>query len=108
MEAAVNKLTEAANKFTEKVNSADIADVLLVRRLNDQMTLFERAFSDPQGLPNRPFVRHIVFAPSSRDNYASDKFPGIVDAMFDIDNNPDSEKWNIVKKQLSVAIFTIQ
>ena len=52
--------------------------------------------------------RHIVFAPSSKDSYASDKFPGIVDAMFDIDNNPDPEKWNIVKKQLSIAVFTIQ
>ena len=52
--------------------------------------------------------RHIVFAPSSRDSYASDKFPGIVDAMYDIDYNTDPEKWNIVKKQLSIAIYTIQ
>ncbi|XP_022094263.1 putative N-acetylated-alpha-linked acidic dipeptidase [Acanthaster planci] len=108
MQSAVNNLTDAANKFRERVESADKTDVMLVRRLNDQLTLFERTFSDPQGLPDRPFVRHIVFAPSSRDNYASDKFPGIVDAMFDIDNNPDPEKWNIVKKQLSVAVFTIQ
>ncbi|XP_038053369.1 putative N-acetylated-alpha-linked acidic dipeptidase [Patiria miniata] len=108
MQSAVNNLTDAANKFKAKVESVDKTDVLMVRMLNDQMTLFERAFSDPQGLPDRPFVRHIVFAPSSRDNYASDKFPGIVDAMFDIENNPDPEKWNFVKKQLSIVIYTIQ
>ena len=52
--------------------------------------------------------RHIVFAPSSKDTYASDKFPGIVDAMFDIDNNPDPNKWELVKQQLAVATFTVQ
>ena len=31
--------------------------ILQVRMLNDQIHLFERAFSDPQGLPDRPFVR---------------------------------------------------
>ncbi|XP_033638801.1 putative N-acetylated-alpha-linked acidic dipeptidase isoform X1 [Asterias rubens] len=108
MQAAVNKLTEAANAFQLRVEEADKTDVLQVRMLNDQMHMFERAFIDVQGLPDRPFVRHIVFAPSSRDSYASDKFPGIVDSMFDIDNNPDPEKWELVKKQLSIAIFTIQ
>ncbi|XP_033635312.1 putative N-acetylated-alpha-linked acidic dipeptidase [Asterias rubens] len=108
MQDAVNELSEAANAFVRRVDAADRTDVLQVRMLNDQMHRFERAFVDPQGLPGRPFVRHIVFAPSSRDAYSNDKFPGIVDTMFDIDKNPDPEKWNHVKKQLSVAIFTIK
>ena len=49
-----------------------------------------------------------MFAPSSKNTYASDKFPGIVDAMFDIDNNPDPTKWELVKQQMAIAAFTVQ
>ena len=47
--------------------------------------------------------RHIVFAPSSHNVYASSKFPGIVDALF-----PDSPDWELVKQELSIALLTIQ
>jgi len=29
--------------------------------------------------------RHIIFAPSSHNKYAGESFPGIYDALFDID-----------------------
>ena len=54
------------------------------------------------------FHRHVLFAPSSKNVYASDKFAGLVDAMFDIDNNPDVNKWETVKQQLAAVIFAIQ
>ena len=30
---------------------------LEIRRINDQLSLFERSFLDPQGLPGRPYAR---------------------------------------------------
>uniref|UniRef100_A0A8C4DVD9 Glutamate carboxypeptidase 2 n=1 Tax=Dicentrarchus labrax TaxID=13489 RepID=A0A8C4DVD9_DICLA len=81
---------------------------LQVRIMNDQLMYLERAFIDPLGLPGRPFYRHVIFAPSSHNKYAGESFPGIYDALFDIQNSADPEKaWEEVKRQISIAAFTV-
>lgn len=53
--------------------------------------------------------RHIIFAPSRHNKYAGESFPGIYDAMFDIENKADPHSaWREVKKHISIAAFTIQ
>ncbi|ELW47073.1 Glutamate carboxypeptidase 2 [Tupaia chinensis] len=53
--------------------------------------------------------RHVIYAPSSHNKYAGESFPGIYDALFDIENKPDSSKaWREVKRQIAVAAFTVQ
>lgn len=53
--------------------------------------------------------RHIIFAPSSHNKYAGESFPGIYDAMFDIESKAaQQEAWEEVKRQISVAAFTVQ
>ena len=53
--------------------------------------------------------RHIVFAPSSNNYYAADAFPGIIDAMFRIDEDPDQKsRWEIVRQQMAVTTHAIQ
>jgi N-acetylated-alpha-linked acidic dipeptidase len=37
----------------------------------------ERALLDPQGLPNRPFFRHTIFAPGEYTGYAAVVIPGV-------------------------------
>ena len=55
------------------------------------------------------FCRHIVFAPSSKNHYAADAFPGIVDAMYRIDEAPDQDaRWDIVRQQMAVTTHAIQ
>uniref|UniRef100_A0A673HX30 Glutamate carboxypeptidase 2-like n=1 Tax=Sinocyclocheilus rhinocerous TaxID=307959 RepID=A0A673HX30_9TELE len=52
--------------------------------------------------------RHIIFAPSSHNKYAGESFPGIYDALFDIENAVDpQEAWDEVKRQISIAAFTV-
>ena len=41
----------------------------------------ERALLLVEGLPGRPWYKHIVYAPSAVDYYAGSAFPGIVDAL---------------------------
>ncbi|NWS40514.1 NALD2 dipeptidase, partial [Probosciger aterrimus] len=80
-----------------------------VRIMNDQLMLIERAFIDPLGLPGRKFYRHVIFAPSSHNKYAGESFPGIYDALFDIESKADQrEAWEEVKRQISIAAFTVQ
>uniref|UniRef100_A0A672TVZ5 Aminopeptidase NAALADL1 n=1 Tax=Strigops habroptila TaxID=2489341 RepID=A0A672TVZ5_STRHB len=107
--SAVKNFTEVAASFHERLQQIDSNNPLAVRSLNDQLMFLERAFIDPFGLPGRPFYRHIIFAPSSHNKYAGESFPGIYDAMFDIESKVDQhEAWEEVKKQISIAAFTVQ
>uniref|UniRef100_A0A3P9L1J4 Glutamate carboxypeptidase 2 n=1 Tax=Oryzias latipes TaxID=8090 RepID=A0A3P9L1J4_ORYLA len=106
--SAVQNFTVAARDFHERLKTLNRDDPLQVRLVNDQLMYLERAFIDPLGLPGRPFYRHVIFAPSSHNKYAGESFPGIYDALFDIQNSADPEKsWQEVKRQISIASFTV-
>ncbi|XP_019664131.1 glutamate carboxypeptidase 2 isoform X1 [Ailuropoda melanoleuca] len=107
--SAVKNFTEIASKFSERLQDLDKNNPILLRIMNDQLMFLERAFIDPLGLPDRPFYRHIIYAPSSHNKYAGESFPGIYDALFDIESKVDpSEAWGEVKRQISIAAFTVQ
>ncbi|XP_014405787.1 PREDICTED: putative N-acetylated-alpha-linked acidic dipeptidase isoform X3 [Myotis brandtii] len=107
--SAVKNFTEIASKFSERLQDLDKNNLMLLRIMNDQLMFLERAFIDPLGLPDRPFYRHVIFAPSSHNKYAGESFPGIYDALFDIESKVDPSKaWGEVKRQISVAAFTVQ
>lgn len=50
----------------------------------------------------------MIYAPSSRDLYTCDIFAGIIDAMYDIDNNEDPNRWEYVDEQLAVVTHAIE
>uniref|UniRef100_A0A8C2AAT8 Glutamate carboxypeptidase 2 n=1 Tax=Cyprinus carpio TaxID=7962 RepID=A0A8C2AAT8_CYPCA len=105
---AVENFTVMARDFHQRLDQLDTSNALAVRMVNDQLMYLERAFTDPLGLPGRPFYRHIIFAPSSHNKYAGESFPGIYDALFDIENAVDPQKaWDEVKRQISIAAFTV-
>nr|XP_012421898.1 PREDICTED: N-acetylated-alpha-linked acidic dipeptidase 2 isoform X2 [Odobenus rosmarus divergens] len=107
--SAVKNFSDAASDFHRRLTQVDLNNPIAVRIMNDQLMLLERAFIDPLGLPGRRFYRHIIFAPSSHNKYAGESFPGIYDAMFDIENKEDPHSaWTEVKKHISIAAFTIQ
>ncbi|XP_071288893.1 putative N-acetylated-alpha-linked acidic dipeptidase isoform X1 [Agelaius tricolor] len=107
--SAVKNFTEAAATFHERLQQINLNNLLAIRSLNDQLMFLERAFIDPLGLPGRPFYRHVIFAPSSHNKYTGESFPGIYDAMFDIESKADQrEAWEEVKRQISIAAFTVQ
>ncbi|XP_038285725.1 N-acetylated-alpha-linked acidic dipeptidase 2 isoform X2 [Canis lupus familiaris] len=107
--SAVKNFSDAASDFHRRLRQVDLNNPIAVRIMNDQLMLLERAFIDPLGLPGRRFYRHIIFAPSSHNKYAGESFPGIYDAMFDIENKDDPRSaWTEVKKHISIAAFTIQ
>ncbi|XP_068786627.1 N-acetylated-alpha-linked acidic dipeptidase 2 isoform X2 [Struthio camelus] len=107
--SAVMNFSKAAAEFHRRLEQADMNDPVAVRIMNDQLMFIERAFIDPLGLPGRKFYRHVIFAPSSHNKYAGESFPGIYDAMFDIESKADQRgAWEEVKRQISVAAFTVQ
>ncbi|XP_051635194.1 N-acetylated-alpha-linked acidic dipeptidase 2-like isoform X2 [Manacus candei] len=107
--SSVVNFSKAADEFHRRLEQVDKKDPVAVRIMNDQLMLIERAFIDPLGLPGRRFYRHVIFAPSSHNKYAGESFPGIYDAMFDIQSKADQhEAWEEVKRQISIAAFTVQ
>ncbi|XP_069739420.1 N-acetylated-alpha-linked acidic dipeptidase 2-like isoform X2 [Phaenicophaeus curvirostris] len=107
--SAVMNFSKAAVDFHRRLEQVDKKDPVAVRIMNDQLMLIERAFIDPLGLPGRKFYRHVIFAPSSHNKYAGESFPGIYDAMFDIESKTDQHgAWEEVKRQISIAAFTVQ
>ncbi|KAM5185899.1 putative N-acetylated-alpha-linked acidic dipeptidase [Callospermophilus lateralis] len=99
--SAVNNFTEIASKFSKRLQDLDKSNLILLRIMNDQLMFLERAFIDPLVLPDRPFYRHVIYAPSSHNKYAGKSFPGINDVFFDIESkmNP-SKSWEEVKTQI--------
>uniref|UniRef100_A0A8D0CXF1 glutamate carboxypeptidase II n=1 Tax=Sander lucioperca TaxID=283035 RepID=A0A8D0CXF1_SANLU len=72
----------------------------------ENFTIAARDFHERLQTLNRE--EHVIFAPSSHNKYAGESFPGIYDALFDIENSADPEKaWEEVKRQISIAAFTV-
>ncbi|CAJ0918039.1 unnamed protein product, partial [Ranitomeya imitator] len=107
--SAIENFTNSAISFHARLKDLDVTNPIEVRSVNDQLMYLERAFTDPLGLPGRPFYRHIIYAPSSHNKYMGESFPGIYDALFDIENKSDQRSaWEEVKRQISIAAFTVQ
>lgn len=87
IEAAASLLAASAERFaTARRDAASTAvphDVLVT--VNASLRRVERELLAPEGLPNRPFLRNIVFASDRDDGYANVQFPAIVEALRDGD-----------------------
>ena len=102
----ITQFSRNAEAFEKKKAEArDTQDFAKLRILNDQMMNMERAFIWPFGLPGRKLVRHVLFAPQMHNIYGSSTFPGITDALFDIEKTND---WKLVKEQVSIAITCVR
>jgi N-acetylated-alpha-linked acidic dipeptidase len=70
-------------------------------RLNEALRGAERALLIPEGLPNRPWYRHAIYAPGQYTGYAAVVIPGVNEA---IDAN-DAERTH---QQLAVLAAALQ
>ena len=64
-----------------------------VSELNQILLSIEREFLDPQGIPGRPWFKHILYAP--RYTYAAMSLPGVTEAA-------EQEDWGLASTQLQL------
>ncbi|CAK8692129.1 unnamed protein product [Clavelina lepadiformis] len=108
LQDAIQMFATAAEKIHNRADALKPNDFYANRALNDQLMQLERAFIDVNPLPGRISYRHVISAPSLHNNYGNTAFPGLVDAMFDIDADPDQEgRWDEVRRQYSILVFHI-
>jgi N-acetylated-alpha-linked acidic dipeptidase len=76
--------TEAARHFQEagaKILGKEKAPASDTARLNRVLRDTETALLIPEGLPNRPWYRHVIYAPGQYTGYAAVVIPGINEAI---------------------------
>ncbi|KAJ7375818.1 hypothetical protein OS493_038651 [Desmophyllum pertusum] len=102
----VRNFSRNADAFEQrKAEASDTQNFAKLRMLNDQMMNMERAFNLAVWIAGKEIVRHVLFAPQMHNIYGSSSFPGITDALFDIEK---TNNWKLVKEQVSIAITCVR
>jgi N-acetylated-alpha-linked acidic dipeptidase len=74
-----------------------------VRKANTKYKLLERHFLYPNGLDERTWFKHVVFAPGRWTGYSGATFPGLVES-FEDGNSTNAERWSdIIVERLKDA-----
>jgi N-acetylated-alpha-linked acidic dipeptidase len=85
---ALRPLDAAADRFAAAAEAAgrrmemllgDNADPGAMAALSRTLMSTERAFLDADGIPGRPWYRHLIYAP--RPTYAPEVLPGVAEAL---------------------------
>ena len=73
---ALDRSAERYMKAAKAFSKADAAPQGLPS-LNNNLMLAERKLTNPEGLPRRPWYRHLIYAPGFYTGYGSKTLPGV-------------------------------
>jgi N-acetylated-alpha-linked acidic dipeptidase len=77
---AVDRLSKAAAAFEKRSAAAmKLGTPAGLTRLNRTLLTAERAWLNPEGIPERPWYRHLIYAP--KYTYAPEVLPGVAAAL---------------------------
>ena len=80
--SALQELRAAGESADRAADAASQSgDATSIRRINDALIQVERAFLSPEGLPKRPWFRHMLIAPGLTTGYAPWPFPALQQAI---------------------------
>ncbi len=94
---AVDTLTRAAAAFEKAYGTWDRASdtaVAILRGVNEQLLTSERDLTSAEGLPKRPWYRHLLYAPGYYTGYGVKTMPGAREAI-------EQDEWGAVDAQIA-------
>ncbi len=97
--AAAARMAAAAQKAYGR-QSAPTGDLA---KLNRTLRQTETAFINPAGLPNRPWYRHVIFAPGEATGYAAVVIPGVNEAIDAKDSRRAAQQLTVLTQALDRA-----
>ena len=62
-------------------SSQAAARLIAIRDINHRLMMAERDLIEPQGLPDRPWFRHVIYAPGLYTGYGVKTIPGVREAV---------------------------
>jgi N-acetylated-alpha-linked acidic dipeptidase len=103
LDAAVEKLQQSAKAFDQRyaeLASDDAGGAAERKRLNAALTVLERSLLDSDGLPGRPWYRHMVYAPGVLTGYGAKTLPGIREAI-------EAHRWDEAQRNIGTAAHAL-
>ncbi|MGC1781050.1 MAG: transferrin receptor-like dimerization domain-containing protein [Acidobacteriaceae bacterium] len=64
--------------------------------VNDTLITVERAFLNPNGLPGRPYFKHMIYAPGMYTGYGVKTIPGVREAL-------EQHQWPLAEKEADIT-----
>ena len=81
MEEAVAKLKASAEAYDRAAAHAPTLDAARRAKLDALLQSAEQTLLDPDGLPGRPWYRHLLYAPGMLTGYGAKTVPGVREAI---------------------------
>lgn len=92
-------LKQSGAKYEALLSAAvthDSVDANKINALNEQLIKTERVLTRPEGLPNREWYKHQIYAPGFYTGYGVKTIPGVREAV-------DSKDWPLAEKEAGVV-----
>ncbi len=102
-EAAAERFTSAA-AHAHAVQAEPVSDPA---KLNQTLRAAENDLLSPQGLPNRPWYKHTIYAPGEYTGYAAVVIPGVNEAIDAHDAARAQEQLEVLSQALDRAAQTL-
>jgi N-acetylated-alpha-linked acidic dipeptidase len=97
-------LQDAGAKILQKQRKMAVAG----DRLNAKLRAAERALLIPEGLPNRPWFHHAIYAPGQYTGYAAVVIPGVNEAIDRNDLRRTEQQIAVLAEALNRAVAVLQ
>jgi N-acetylated-alpha-linked acidic dipeptidase len=103
LDNAVDSLTRAAARYGKVSGEAlrGSGDVARFARANAMLRDTERMFTSPEGLPKRPWFKHLLYAPGLYTGYGVKTLPGVREAI-------ELKDWAMVDRQVALLSAAIE
>jgi N-acetylated-alpha-linked acidic dipeptidase len=96
LDQAIAALGASAARFNTAQVSAGTLSAAKADKINGELARAERKFLNPDGLPRRPWVEHVLYAPGWYTGYGVKTMPGIREAIEDGRYDEARQQMNIV------------
>src|SRR6202044_1207482 len=106
--AAAEKFTQLAQQVRDKQKQATADSTQQLATLNAQLRAVEGAFLSEQGLPNRPWFKHTIYAPGEYTGYAAVVIPGVNEAIDAKDSSRAQLQMTVLSDALKRADATLE
>jgi N-acetylated-alpha-linked acidic dipeptidase len=103
-DAAAARLSAAA----ERARGQQLAASGDLARLNLALRQAENALLSDAGLPNRPWYRHVIYAPGEYTGYSAVVLPGVNEALDAHDLNRAAQQLTVLTQALTRAAQTLE
>lgn len=103
LDAAVERFRAAARR----IHDLQFGQAGAPARINSALRQTEEALLSPEGLPNRPWYKHTVFAPGEFTGYSAVEIPGVSEAIDARDPTRAKAQIAVLARALDLAASTL-